>query len=332
MDRDTMRAHLGMLLRASILGLSFTLVGLMTEGLPPLLLTALRFAIATIALFPLIWRAPDRLPELPGLALYCILGLCQAAFFGAMFWAAHRISALSMTVLYVSVPFLAYCLGLGFRVERSSGRLLGILALGACGALGLAWAESGGLLGGVQGRLHLGGAEIVFFAGCLGLAFYSVLSRWGLSRQWLSERAGVRTFWSLAVGTVLVAVLGLIEERPQSLANLKLPDVLLLVYLGVPSTGGTFWLLQRAAAALTPAAATAYSYAVPLVSMLLLFVMEPQRISWRWLPGAVLVVLAMALLLRRDAEPESQSRPSDSAGEPDVSSEDTDLISSKGVR
>src|SRR5579872_5026131 len=144
MDRIRMRAHLSMLLRALVIGLSFSAVGLMTEGLPPLLLTALRFAIGCIVMLPVISRTPERLPGPAGLALYSILGLAQAAFFGAMFWAAHRTTALSMAALSVSVPFLAYCIGRGFGVEPPRGRLVGILALGAAGALALAWTESHG--------------------------------------------------------------------------------------------------------------------------------------------------------------------------------------------
>jgi drug/metabolite transporter (DMT)-like permease len=221
-----------------------------------------------------------------------------------MFWGAHRVSALSMAVLHVSVPFLAYCLGLGFRVEPASVRLLGILVLGAAGALALAWAENGG----AAGTLHLGMGEAVFFAGCLALALYSVLTKWALSRRWLSARAAVRAFWSLLVGAVLVGALGLVEEKPQALAHLELSDALVLAYLGVLSTGGTFWLMQRAAEVLTAAVTTAYAYAPPLVSMLLLFVAEPQTISWRWLPGALLVVFAMTLLLLRDANANSASK------------------------
>ena len=302
-QRDTTRAHLDMLLRTLILGLSFTVVGLTGKGLPPLLLTAVRFAIAAIALLPQVWRAHEGWPGTPVLAIYSLLGLCQAMFFGAMFWCGHRISALSMTLLYGSVPFLAYWLGLGFRVEPPSARLLGILVIGAAGTLGLAWAEKGGELGASQ----LGVADAVYFAGCLGLALYSVLTRWSLSQHLASGSAAVRAFWSLAVGAILVGTLGLLEEKPQELARMKLSDVFLLAYLGVLSTAGTFWLMQRAAAVLSPAATTAYGYAVPFVSMLLLFIVEPQRISWRWLPGAVLVLLAMALLLRRDTS-ESSAR------------------------
>ena len=81
--------------------------------------------------------------------------------------------------------------------------------------------------------------------------------------------------------------------------NIKVCDVTLVVYLGVFSSGMTFFLQQRATAVLTPGAVTAYSYLVPFVSMLLLFIAQPQRIGWHWLPGNVLVIIAIGLLLRR---------------------------------
>lgn len=137
-------AHLGMLLWALFVGLSFPAVGLLSEGLPPLLLTAMRFVIAALVLAPLAWRQSDGRPGLRTWLLYALMGLCLAGFFGTMFWVAHRVTALSMATLFVSVPLLAYGLGRGLGVERSAGRLLTILALGAAGALGLAWAENGG--------------------------------------------------------------------------------------------------------------------------------------------------------------------------------------------
>lgn len=300
-----MRAHVWMTIRAVIIGLSFHVVGSMGKTLPPFLLTALRFLIAALAMTPLLRRVPDKWPGFPGLPLYCILGLCQALFFSAMFLAAHRTSAIAMTALYVTVPFLAYALGLAFRVEQQSLQLLGILGLGAGGALGLAWADSGQGLGG----LHLGRAEGIFLAGCLGLALYSVLAKWGLSRRSLSQNASVRTFWSLAIGALLVGAIGLLEEKPSGLSAVTPRDVLLLIYLGLLSTGATFWLMQRAIAVLSPAEVNAYSYAPPFVSMLLTFALEPERLSWRWLPGAALVLLAIALLLRRGVgEPPTNNR------------------------
>lgn len=291
------RAHLGMLLWALIVGLSFPAVGLMSEGLPPLLLTALRFAVAVLALGPLVGRTRDPWPGLPGGILYAVMGVCLAAFFGGMFWAAHRATALSMATLSVSVPLLAYGLGRAFGVESEAGRLPGILLLGAAGALGLAWAEQGGPFHG----LRFGAGEAVFFAGCIGYALYAVLSKWGLERGWLSKHAATRAFWSLLAGSLVIGVLGLFQETPQGLAAMSLLDIALLVYLGIFSTSVTFWILQGATAVLTPAAVTAYGYLVPVVSVLLLFMEQPDRLGWSWAPGSAMVLLAIVSLLRRDA-------------------------------
>ena len=42
---------------------------------------------------------------------------------------------------------------------------------------------------------------------------------------------------------------------------------------------------------------------MPFVSMLLLFFDQPARMGWHWLPGSLLVILAIGLLLRRDGQP-----------------------------
>jgi drug/metabolite transporter (DMT)-like permease len=157
------------------------------------------------------------------------MGLSLAGFFGTMFWAAHPTSALSMATVYVSVPLLAYFPGRVFGVERRARQFLGILVLGAIGALGLAWAESGGQ----SADLQFGLAEAALFVGCLASALYPVLSKWGLNHGWLSPSAELRAFWSLLTGSVLVALAGLALEDTQQLIPLTLTDGLLLLYLGV---------------------------------------------------------------------------------------------------
>lgn len=296
-------AHAGMFLWALIVGLSFPAVGLLSEGLPPLFLTAIRFAIAAVALGAIVWRAPDRLPGLAGLVLYAAMGLCLAGFFGAMFWAAHQVTALSMATLYVSVPLLAYALGRVFGVERADVVLLATLAVGAAGALGLAWAGNAG----TGASLEFGLAEGLFFLGCLASAFYPVLSKWGLQRGWLSPSSALRTFWSLVAGGVLIGLLGLALEPVRALARMTVSDFLLVAYLGIFSSGVTFWLMQRGTGVLTPGTVTAYTYLVPFISMFLIFAMEPGRIGWHWLPGSVAVVLAIVLLLRRSASGRNRS-------------------------
>ncbi|GAA3893632.1 hypothetical protein GCM10022228_00950 [Halomonas cibimaris] len=286
-----MREHVGMLLWALLVGLSFPVVGLV-ETLPPLLLTALRFAVACAGLWWLARRSPHFWPAWRALPLYAGMGLCLAGFFSAMFWAAHHATALSMATLYVTVPLLAYVMGLLLGVERRAWRMAAVLLLGAGGALLLALAEAV-----VQGgALQFGRGEAVFFLGCVASALYPVISKWGLASGRLADSAAVRTFWSLAAGGMLIGALGLAVEPVNGLAAMGIKDALLLVYLGLGSSALTFWLMQRATAALTPGAVTAYSYLVPFVSMLLLFVRTPEAIGWVWLPGSALVMLAIALL------------------------------------
>ncbi|WP_232341124.1 DMT family transporter [Bisbaumannia pacifica] len=288
------RAHLGMLLWALLVGLSFPVVGWL-GALPPLLLTALRFVIACAGLIWLVRGEAAFLPRGGQWWLYGLLGACLAGFFGAMFWAAHHTTPLAMATLFVSVPLLAYLLGLPLGVERPGWRLPAILALGALGALGLALAEARGAPAG----LAFGAGEAVFFLGCVASACYPVLSKWGLARGWLPASAAVRTFWSLACGALLVGVAGLALELPSRLLGLGWRDALLIVYLGLGSSALTFWLLQRATAVLSPASVTAYGYLVPFVSMLLLLVQAPSRLGFAWLPGSLLVLLAMGLLFRQ---------------------------------
>jgi drug/metabolite transporter (DMT)-like permease len=121
----------------------------------------------------------------------------------------------------------------------------------------------------------------------------------------LSASAAVRTFWSLALGGALIGLLGLLMEPAVRLGSMRWSDGLLLVYLGLCSSALTFWLMQRATQVLTPGAITAYGYLVPFVSMLVLFLRVPQSLGWIWLPGSLMVLLAIALLLRHDAGDDS---------------------------
>ena len=295
-------AHVGLLLSALIIGFSFPAVGMISEGLPPLTLTAMRFAIAAVAIWPMVRRLTDLRPDPRGLAIYGLLGLCLAAFFGTMFWAAHHASAVSLATIYVSVPLIAYLLGRALCVEQRSPRLVGILATGATGALALIWAQSSAEVG----RFGIG--EAGFFFACFGSAAYPVLSKLGLERGWLSEHAELRTFWSLVAGSALIGLLALIIETPRDIMNMNIRDGALVIYLAVFSSAVTFWLSQRATAVLTPGTVTAYSYMTPFVAMLLLFFTEPQQIGWRWLPGSLLVITTIALLLRGANRSNTSSR------------------------
>jgi drug/metabolite transporter (DMT)-like permease len=141
---------------------------------------------------------------------------------------------------FVSIPLLAYGLGRSFGVEPQAFDLLSILAIGACGALTLTWAEADGLSGGPQ----FGIGDGAFLIGCIGSAMYPVITKWGLAKSLISQIAAVRTFWSLVIGSIIFAILGFLLEDPEGLTAMTKLDILILLYLSVFSSAITFWLLQ----------------------------------------------------------------------------------------
>ncbi len=296
MNKTILGAHLNLLLWTFIVGLSFPAVSMLSKGLPPILLTSFRFAVAILSIAPFLKGKTDVKPSRKGFALYTLMALCLALFFCGMFWAAERATSLSMATLYVSVPLLAYLFGRLLSVERADLKMLVVLLTGAVGALLLAFIDAGRVHGGIS----FGKGEAVFFVGCIASALYPVLTKAGLQKGLLSSSALVRTFWSLLLGSLLMALAGLLFEAPAELLRMNLRDVLLIVYLGIFSSGLTFWLMQYATAILTPAAVTAYSYLVPFVSMVFLFVENPTQLSLKWLPGSLLVAAAIIQLFRDD--------------------------------
>lgn len=293
---ETQRAHLGLLLSATIVGLSFPIVAQLSPGLPPLLLTALRFAIAALALWPWVRKQPDLRLRRHHLPLYLLTGLCSAGFFGTMFWATPRSSALTLSTLFVCIPLLSYLSGRIARVEPYARGMAGKLLLGAAGALGLIWAQSGN----TAAWPTLGTAEQLFLLGCLATALSPVITKWGLNRSRLPDSTAVRTFWGVVFGGILIGVAGLLIESPADLTQLAFGDVALLIYLGIFSSGLTFGLAQYATAVLSPATVKAYSYFAPFIAMLLLFIQDPSQMGWHWIPGSALVIFTMTLLIRQD--------------------------------
>ena len=289
------QAHAGLLLRSLIVGLSFPIITLLSPGLPLNFVTALRFLVALIALLPFLPKDAEVFKiGLPALGLYWLMGLCLAAFFGTMFWIAPRVSPVSMASLFVCVPLFTFLLSAVFRVERLNLQKLGLLLIGGLGALLLV------RVGASSSEFYLGSDELAYLLGCGGMALYPVLSKWGLQRGWLVKDAAVRSAWGLLAGSISMAALGLILESPGDLGRVNFRDIFVLLYLGVFSSSLTFWLSQRAMLVLNPSEIVAYTYLVPLVSMLLLFVEDPTRIGLNQLLGVVLVLFCTASLLKRN--------------------------------
>ena len=195
----------------------------------------------------------------------------------------------------------------GLGVEQRAGRLLAILALGASGALGWPGPKWRRLLRDAAGLRRAG-----FLLRLRRLGALSGAQQMGLANGSLPTQAGLRTFWSLVAGAVLIGLMG----RYGSACGAAAHESAGPVAGDLPGR-----VLQRDD--LLPAAArhqrtdpggNGLQLPVPFVSMLLLFFDQPARMGWHWLPGSLLVILAIGLLLRRTGSQAAEAvRPSSSA-------------------
>jgi len=295
-NNSLIKAHIGMIIWAVIISFSFTALKHLTEGLPPMIITSVRFLLASAALMPFLFKEKKILKSRAELYIYSLMGLCLALFFGTMFWASSRTSPLALTSVYVSVPVLTYFLSRMTHLEKKTPGLIAILIAGAVGALLIASAESS------AGNSFIinGKGEIVFFIGCVAISFYPILTKIAMNKKITSEKALVRTIWSLFTGSIILGIAGIFLESPSNLAKINSSDVLLLVYLGVISSGVTFWLLQNAAKVMAPAKLQAYSYLVPFITMIVSMITSSDNMNSAWIPGSLLIIISITAILQGD--------------------------------
>lgn len=120
-------------------GLNYVAVKYSVAELPPLLVTALRFAMVAAATLPF---APIRRAQIPGLILLSFT--MGSLHFGILFWAMVSVDAATAAiVLQASVPFGVLIGALMFRERIGPRRAVG-MALGFGGIVIIAGAPEGG--------------------------------------------------------------------------------------------------------------------------------------------------------------------------------------------
>ncbi len=258
-------AHLLMLLWVLLVGGSFPLAATLDDGLSPFWLTVVRFFLAAVLMLPWVLRRAGWLSRSWRSWLgYGLLGFCLAAFFASQFIALNLTSSLSVASLFVSLPALTWLLASLAGIERSGWTRLLVLLVGAMGALGL-------VLRGSTTAAGFGVGEWLFLGGCFCSALYTVASRGLVVRGWLPADPLLLTFWSLAIGALLLVPPALLQqEGVRALTALwDLHTLAVLLALALFASFLTFWILQRTVQQLVPSTVAAYCYLTPLVSLLL---------------------------------------------------------------
>jgi len=286
--------HFLMLAAAALVSTSFTVGKAIAAGLDPILLTLIRFVLASLLFLPYVaWQFGLAKPSLKELGRYSIISGALVVFFWLMFEALRSTSALNTSVIFTLVPGISGMYSALVLRERLGRYRLIALALAMTGAL---WVIFEGNLNRLL-ALELGRGDLIFFIGCLFMAAYTPLVKL-LHR---GESMVVMTFWVMVTGSFWLLLLGL-NRLPDVNWYAVAPKVWAgIAYLAIFCTIITFFLTQFATLPLGPTRVMAYSYLYPPMVLIIDRFFGHGLPPLRTIIGVLIIVPAMVVVQRGDA-------------------------------
>lgn len=284
-----LRGHALMLLATVLIATSFPVGAAITDGLDSVVLTLLRFALATVLFAPFVaWRYGLGLPSPRDLARYSLLSALLVAFFWCMFAALRLTSALNTAAIFALTPVVTAAIAAVLLRERLGLPARIALPFGTAGAV---WVVFRGDLSSLL-ALKLGAGDALFLAGTVSLATYGAL----IKRLHRGEPMARMTFWTLVTGSLWLALLALPQIGKVEWTAVPGSVFAGIAYLAVFTTLVTFFILQWSTTVVGPTKVMSYTFLNPALVLLIgLALGQPLPPAATW-PGMALVILATLIL------------------------------------
>ncbi|EKN6222735.1 DMT family transporter [Yersinia enterocolitica] len=285
------KAHLQMLGFTVLLGGSFIASATISNSLPPMVITWLRYSIASLLfIILLISQGLLKLPSYRDLGRYILISLPPLLYFGCMIISLQTTSALNSSALYTTVPLLSMIMSMVLLNTKSTWPVIVALLMGILGALLIIFkGDIAQLL-----QLSLIPSDYLFLFGCLGMALNPIV----VKKLHRGEQALVLTGWSLICATLLLTAVVAYQLPDIAWRNISLITWSGILYLATFATALSFFLFQKACIVLSPAKVSGYVYLIPL-SVIATNMILGQPINWAEIAsGAAIVVIAMGILIK----------------------------------
>lgn len=291
MTTRIVKAHLQMLGFTVLLGGSFIASATISNSLPPMVITWLRYSIASLLfIILLISQGLLKLPSYRDLGRYILISLPPLLYFGCMIISLQTTSALNSSALYTTVPLLSMIMSMVLLNTKSTWPVIVALLMGILGALLIIFkGDIAQLL-----QLSLIPSDYLFLFGCLGMALNPIV----VKKLHRGEQALVLTGWSLICATLLLTAVVAYQLPYIAWRNISLITWSGVLYLATFATALSFFLFQKACIVLSPAKVSGYVYLIPL-SVIATNMILGQPINWAEIAsGAAIVVIAMGILIK----------------------------------
>jgi len=277
-----------------IWGSTYLAIRIAIESLPPFLMAGVRFLIAGGILYG--W-ARARGAERPGGGLWRTAGisgtLMLACGNGAVVWAEQFVPSGMVSLLVATVPLwiVLQDWGWGRGGRPGAGVMFGIF----WGLVGVAFLVTGSEIGRAGPRDLLGG--ILVLGGACAWAAGSLVARYGARPRTASLGNGMQ----MLVGGGVLLLAGILRGEGSHLSAglISWGSVLALAYLVVFGSlvgfSSYIWLLGNT----TPAVASTYAYANPVVALLLGWALAGEPLSARTIFSAFVILSAVMIITTR---------------------------------
>ena len=186
---------------------------------------------------------------------FALLGALMAVFFVTMFVALRLTTPVSTGAVFTLMPVLAAVFGYLFLGQVPRALVVVSLIIAGCGAV---WVIFGGDVDALLG-FRIGQGELIFIAGVACHAAYAPL----VKKFNRGDPVLAFTFWTLVATGLWIALWGAGEIVATDWIALPAVVWVVIAYLSIFTTAGTFFLLQFAALRIPAAKVLAYNYLTP---------------------------------------------------------------------
>jgi drug/metabolite transporter (DMT)-like permease len=279
-----MVVYVKLLLTAFFWGGTFVAGRAVTKDVGPLSIAFLRFALASILLLILTWRAEKRLP-LPArdqIIPLVLLGLIGVFAYNAFFFNALKLihAGRAAVIIALNPVFIALLAAYFFRDRLSLVKVAGILLSVTGAVIVISRGEVNQLLGG-----GIGWGEILTLGCMASWVAYSLIGKAIL--KGMSPLVSVT--YSSVIGTVALLLPACAEGMPGHVMEYSIADWMSISYLGIFGTVLGFVWYYEAIKKIGPTRAGQFINFVPVSAIVLAFLILGEPITWSLLLGGLFV-------------------------------------------
>jgi drug/metabolite transporter (DMT)-like permease len=274
---------------------NFTVMKLGFAELPPLAFNALRFTLASVALWAIVRRVEGPRPLPKGVLVPLIwLGVIGNTIYQLCFVEGiARTSATKSALILAGMPAVVTLAAWAFKIETVTARQRWAVLLATVGVLVVVFGRGGSIHGGITV------GDVLLFAAVLTWAGYTLLLR-----HWKLPMSSLRlTAWITYTGTPGLVLAGIPDLRRTDWAGVSVAGWAGVLYAALLSLVLAYLLWNRGVALLGASRTVVYNTLVPLLATAIAMVGLSERPGLIHVAGGALII-AGVLLTGKTVAPE----------------------------